>query len=235
METAEVAQDVVLGMFLVNSHPATVLFDTGASHSFISSNFVTKHGLTTQTMKSTMQVNSPGGKLNTNIMCPRISVKIRGVEFPANPIILESEGLDVILGMSWLARWKGVIQCAERTVQLTTASGELVEALAPTPPSEYGAVNHLDNSTVQDIRVVHEYPDVFPDELPGMPPEREIEFVIDLLPGTAPIAKRPYRMAVKELEELKAQLKELQDKGYIRPSSSPWGAPVLFVEKKDGT
>jgi hypothetical protein len=88
---------------------------------------------------------------------------------------------------------------------------------------------------MEGIRVVSEYPDVFPDDLPGMPPERDIEFIIDLLPCTAPIAKRPYRMSVGELEELKKQLKELLDKGYIRPSSSPWGAPVIFVEKKDGT
>jgi hypothetical protein len=83
--------------------------------------------------------------------------------------------------------------------------------------------------------VVRDFPDVFPEELPGMPPDREVEFVIDLLPGTAPISKRPYRMAVEELKELKKQLTELQEAGYIRPSSSPWGAPVLFVQKKDGS
>jgi hypothetical protein len=77
---------------------------------------------------------------------------------------------------------------------------------------------------MEDLRVVCEYPDVFPDELPGMPPERDVEFIIDLLPGTAPIAKRPYRMSVGELEELKKQLKELLDKGYIRPSSSALGS-----------
>jgi hypothetical protein len=79
------------------------------------------------------------------------------------------------------------------------------------------------------------FPDVFPEELPGMPPDREVELVIDLLPGTAPISKRPYRMSVEELKELKKQLAELQEVGYIRPSSSPWGAPVLFVQKKDGS
>jgi hypothetical protein len=83
--------------------------------------------------------------------------------------------------------------------------------------------------------VVRDFPDVFPKELPGMPPDTEVEFVIDLLPGTAPISKRPYRMAVEELKELKKQLTELQEAGYIRPSSSPWGAPVLFVQKKDGS
>jgi hypothetical protein len=81
---------------------------------------------------------------------------------------------------------------------------------------------------------VNEYPDVFPEELPGMPPDRDVE-IVDLLPGTGPIAKRPYHISVDELEELKKQLKELSDKGYIRPSASPWGSPVLFVKKKDGS
>jgi hypothetical protein len=85
-----------------------------------------------------------------------------------------------------------------------------------------------------NIRVVRDFPDVFPEELPGMPPDREVEFVIDLLPETAPISKRPYRMFVEELKGLKKQLMELQEARYIRSSSSPWGAPVLFVQKKVG-
>jgi len=96
-------------------------------------------------------------------------------------------------------------------------------------------VNQLDDDANPQDRVVNEYPDVFPDELLGMPPNRDIEFIIELLPGTAPIAKRPYRMGVNELEELKKQIKELQDKGFIHPSSSPWGALVIFVDKKDGS
>jgi hypothetical protein len=93
----------------------------------------------------------------------------------------------------------------------------------------------LDGKTLEDIRVVCEYPDVLPEELPGMPPERDVEFVIDLLPGTAPISKRPYRMSSTQLLKLTKQIKELLEKGFIHPSSSPWGAPVIFVEKKDGT
>jgi hypothetical protein len=85
------------------------------------------------------------------------------------------------------------------------------------------------------VPVVYEYPDVFPDELPGMPLNWDIEFVIDLVPGTGPIAKRPYRMAADELAELKKQLRELTDKGFIRPSASLWGSPVLFMKKKDGS
>jgi hypothetical protein len=96
-------------------------------------------------------------------------------------------------------------------------------------------LNHLDAVSTLDIRTVSEFPDIFPEELPGMPPNSEIEFVIELVPGTAPIFKRPYRMATNQLAELKEQLQELLDKGYIRPSASPWGAPVIFVLKKDGT
>ena len=88
---------------------------------------------------------------------------------------------------------------------------------------------------LQQIPVVGEFLDLFPEELPGLPPEREVEFSIELLPGTSPISRTPYRMAPTELRELKAQLQDLIDKGFIRPSTSPWGAPVLFVKKKDGT
>jgi hypothetical protein len=96
-------------------------------------------------------------------------------------------------------------------------------------------LNQLDAASTMDIRIVSEFPDVFPEELSGMPPDHEIEFVIELVPGTAPIFKRPYRMAANQLAEIKEQLQELLDKGYIRPSASPWGAPVIFVPKKDGT
>jgi hypothetical protein len=96
-------------------------------------------------------------------------------------------------------------------------------------------MNQLGDDANQEDPVVDEFLDVFPDELPGMSPNRDIEFLIELLPGTAPIAKRPYRIGVDKLEELKKQIKELQEKGFIRPSSSPWGAPVIFVDKKDGT
>jgi hypothetical protein len=86
-----------------------------------------------------------------------------------------------------------------------------------------------------NIRVVRDFPDVFPEELPRMPLDREVEFVIDLLPGTTPVSKRPYKMSVEELKELKKKLTELEEAGYIHSSSSPWGASVLFVQKKDGS
>jgi hypothetical protein len=108
------------------------------------------------------------------------------------------------------------------------------------PELEEGACHHLsvddkDSNSIEAIRIVLEFPDVFPKELPGMPPERKVEFAIELIPGTVPISKRAYRVSGPELVELKKQIGELLEKGYIRPSTSPWAAPLLFVEKNDGT
>ncbi|GJW00010.1 putative reverse transcriptase domain-containing protein, partial [Tanacetum coccineum] len=88
---------------------------------------------------------------------------------------------------------------------------------------------------LEDVPIVRDFPEVFPEELPGLPPTRQVEFQIDLMPGAAPVARAPYRLAPSEMKELSEQLQELSDKGFIRPSSSPWGAPVLFVKKKDGS
>jgi hypothetical protein len=137
--------------------------------------------------------------------------------------------------MGWLTACDAVIQCAKRSVLLTSPAGERFEFAADPVPSTACVVNQLDGTAKEDIRVVCDYLDVFPDELPGMRPERDVEFVIDLLPGTAPICKRPYRMSSDQLQELKAQIKELVGKRFIRASSSPWGAPIIFVGKKDGT
>ena len=88
---------------------------------------------------------------------------------------------------------------------------------------------------IEDVPIVRDFPEVFPDDLPGLPPARQVEFQIELIPGAAPVARAPYRLALSELGELSKQLTELIEKGFIRPSSSPWGAPVLFVKKKDGS
>ena len=220
-ETAREAPDVVLGMFLVNSAPASVLFDSGASHSFVTSHYVAKHNLPLHTMRRHMLVSSPGGSMKAQYICPQVKLRIMGIDFPADLIVLESGGIDVILGMRWLAAFDATIQCAKRSVLLTGPDGEKVEFVATLPSAADCAVNQLGGRSLQDIKVVCDYPNVFPDDLPGMPPDREIEFAIDLLPGTAPISKRPYRMSVEQLKELKQQLEELSAKQFIRPSSSP--------------
>jgi hypothetical protein len=137
--------------------------------------------------------------------------------------------------MDWLTKYDRVIECARKAARLTKKDGATVEFVAMVQPDQGSVLNQTKAMTLEDIRVVQEYPDVFLEELPGMPPDRDIEFLIELLLGTPPISKRPYTMPVNELVELKKQIAELQAKGFIRPSSSPWGAPVLFVEKKDGT
>jgi hypothetical protein len=153
---------------------------------------------------------------------------------------LESKGIDVILGMDWLSKHNGLIDCVKKAIRLTPSSGKeleyVVENLVMDKASSNRIVlNHLDTTSTLDIKIVSEFLDVFLEELPSMPPHCEIEFVIELVPGTAPIFNRPYRMAANQLAELKEQLQELLDKGYIRPSASPCGAPIIFVPKKDGT
>ncbi|WVZ71428.1 LOW QUALITY PROTEIN: hypothetical protein U9M48_020016 [Paspalum notatum var. saurae] len=145
---------------------------------------------------------------------------------------MNAQGVDVILGMNWLQRYNGVISCAERKVTLTTPVGENMEVLIDPPQA---GVNAIDATALENIRVVSQFSDVFPDSLPGMPLEHDIEFSIELVLGTASIYKKAYRIAGVELLEVKKQIDELLEKGFIRKSTSPWASPVLLTEKKDGT
>jgi hypothetical protein len=153
---------------------------------------------------------------------------------------LESKGIDVILGMDWLSIHEVIIDCAKKAVKLTTPDEKELKFIAEPVVTSKGVANHakvnqLDASQGSEVPVVNEFLDVFPEELPGMPPDQDIEFVIELKPGTAPIYKTPFRMTTPKLAELKEHIKEQLEKGFIHPSSSPWGAPVIFVLKKDGT
>jgi hypothetical protein len=178
-EEAQQAQDVVLGMFLACSHLATVLFNSIASHSFISSRFVMKHNLPIATMKHTMLFSTPGGEMRTRHICPAVSITIKGVDFPSNLILLVSKGIDVILGRDWLSMYHGVIQCTRKVVRLTKRDGTTVEFVATVQTDQGSVLNQAKAIALEDIRVVQEYPDVFPEELLGMPPDRDIEFVIE--------------------------------------------------------
>jgi hypothetical protein len=169
-----------------------------------------------------------------------VNLKIRGVDFITNLIVLESKGIDVILGMDWLSKHKVLINYAKKSIKLTTPEGKEMEFITELVVTAKGVANHvkvnqLDASQGSKVPVVNEFPNVFPEELPGIPPDRDIEFVIELKPGIAPIYKTPYRMATPELAQLKEQIKKLLEKGFVRPNSSPWGASVIFVPKKDGT
>jgi hypothetical protein len=142
--------------------------------------------------------------------------------------------------MDWLSNHKVLIDYAKKSVKFTTPDGKELEFVIESVVTAKGIVSHekvnqLDASQGPEVPVVSEFPDVFLEELPGMPPDCDIEFVIELMPGTAPIYKSPYWMATLELAELTEHIKELLEKGFVHPSSSSWGAPMIFVQKKDGT
>ena len=137
------------------------------------------------------------------------------------PIVLRIAGIGLILGMDWMKQQQVVIQCKEKAVALTTPKGDRISVEVVVQAQPIATVNQLDDLVNKEDPVVDEFPDMFPDNLLGIPPDRDIEFIIELLPRTTPIAKRPYRMGVNKLEELKKQIKELHEKGFIRPSSSP--------------
>jgi hypothetical protein len=165
-----------------------------------------------------------------------VPVTLAERDFPTNMIVLKGQDIDVILGMNWLAQHKAILNIDLRTIRLSYDHEEVLLSIPVAIPAKpFGRVYEAILLEIQDISVVCEFPDVFPDDLPGLPPERDVEFVIELKPGTAPISRRSYRMPPNELAELKAQLQDLLEKGFIRPSSSPWGCPAIFVKKNDQT
>jgi hypothetical protein len=176
VEEAQGAPDVVIGMFLINDTSAIVLFDSGASHSFISTAYVGKHNLPLALVRCQMIVSSLGGDMPTRQLCPKVSLKIRGVDFVTNFIVLESKGIDVILGMDWLSKHKVLIDYSKKYVKLTTPEGKEMEFVAELVVTTKGVanrvkVNQLDASQEFEVPVVNEFPDVFFEELPGMPPD----------------------------------------------------------------
>jgi len=142
--------------------------------------------------------------------------------------------LDVIMGMNWMKEWDAVIDTGKRVLSLREPRGSGSFQVPLPHRFDFASISCATHVVpLPQIPVVCEFPDVFPEELPGLPPDTEVEFAIELIPSTAPISRRPYRMPPNELAELKNQLKELLDKGFIQPSSSEWGCPALFVKKKD--
>jgi hypothetical protein len=201
-------------MFSINDTSAVVLFDSGASHSFISAAYVQKHNLPLALLQCQMIVSSLGGDMPARQLYTKVNLKIRRVEFVTNFIVLESKGIDVILGMDWSTKHNVLINCAKKSVKLTTPKGKESEIVAEPVVTAKGVansakVNPLDANQGPKVLVVSEFPDVFPEELPGTPPDHDIEFVIHLMPGTAPIYKSPYGIATPELAELKEDIKEL--------------------------
>jgi hypothetical protein len=153
--------------------------------------------------------------------------------FKTTLLILGLDGMDIILEADWMTQHRVVLDVAARTLEIRSPTFGDLALYLPSQDSTRSYAFAMIELPLKKILVVCEYADVFPDNLPGMPPDREIEFIIELQPGTTSISKRPYRMPPAELAELKKQLQELLDKGFIRPSTSPWGCPALLVKKKD--
>ncbi|GJV48304.1 putative reverse transcriptase domain-containing protein [Tanacetum coccineum] len=200
--------NVVTGTFLLNNRYASILFDTGADRSFVSTAFSSQIDITPSTLDHYYDVELADGRIiGLNTILRGCTLNLLNHPFNINLMPVELGSFDAIIGMDWLAN-KGI------------------EARHAQQAEEKGLVN---------VPIVRDFPEVFPEDLPGLPPTRQVEFQIDLIPGAAPVARAPYRLAPSKMKELSEQLKELSNKGFIRPSSSPWGASVLFVKKKDGS
>ncbi|XP_074349376.1 uncharacterized protein LOC141689096 [Apium graveolens] len=257
-DEATAAPEVIIGKVLFNNLEVCVLFYPGSTHSFISSKMTSHMHKNPDTLDSKVNVYTPLGEV---VVVDRIYsdgfIQISEEKLHANLIVLSFCEFDIILCMDWLSRHRVKVDCYTKEVVIDSPGQNrvlfcgdrqmipscLVSALKAFKMIRNGCDAYLAHvvdtnattSKFEDISVVKEFSEVFPEELPGMPPDRDTEFSIELLPGTTPISNSPYRMAPVELKELKKQLIELLEKGYIRPSVSPWGTPVLFVKKKDGT
>jgi hypothetical protein len=226
-------EEVLAGTFFLNECPIIILFDSGASHDFMSSTCVKKARLTLMASGAPYVISTSGGQVDADRIVRKVPLDLSRRVFETDLIVLSGQGIDVILGMSWMKWHKTILDISARLVHLNSPVYGKVTLHLPAISPIKASLRHVVERRLEDIFVVHEFQDVFPDDLPGMPPERSIEFKIELLPSTTPISKAPYKTSREELAELKIQLKDLLDKGFIRPSSSPWGCPALFVSKND--
>jgi hypothetical protein len=224
---------VMTGIFSVLNNPAIILFDSGASHSFIITKFSAKCQLPFHHTNGGITISTPWGRVATYQINRQVPIKFGSLVIRTTLFILGLDSVDIIVGTDWLSRHQVVLDIAARAIEIHSPTYGETTLYLPNQGCTCSCAFAMLESPVERIPIVCDYPDVFPDELPGMPPDRDIEFAIELQPGTAPISKRPYRMPPAELAELKKQLQELLDKGFIHPSTSPWGCPALFVKKKD--
>nr|GEY35393.1 putative reverse transcriptase domain-containing protein [Tanacetum cinerariifolium] len=202
--------------------------------SFVSTTFSALIDITPTALETHYDVELADGKIigvNTIIRGCTLNFMNHPFNIDLMPVPLGS--FDVIIGMDWLTKYHGVIIRDEKIVPQKYLSMGCDVFLANVTTKE--AKDKSKEKRLEDVSIVRDFPEVFLEDLPGIPPARPVEFQIDLVPGAVPVARAPYLLAPSEMKELAEQLQELSDKGFIRPSSSPWGAPVLFVKKKDGS
>nr|GEX99492.1 putative reverse transcriptase domain-containing protein [Tanacetum cinerariifolium] len=261
---ANPGSNTVTGMFLLNDHHAYMLFDSGADRSFISNTFSTLLDITPSSLDVSYAVKPADLKfLETSIVLRGCTLGLLGHPFNIDLMPIDLGSFDVIIGMDWLAKNHAVIVCDEKIVRILYENKILIVQgdksdekrsmlsiiscvkahkymekgcqlfFAQVTVKEYK--DKSEEKRLKDVPTVQDFPEVFPEDLHGLPPIQQVEFQIDLVLGAAPVARSPYRLAPLKMQELFTQLQELSDKGFIRPSSSPWGASVLFIKKKDGS
>ncbi|GKA31728.1 putative reverse transcriptase domain-containing protein [Tanacetum coccineum] len=263
-EAAVKDNNVVNGTFLINNVYALVLFDTGADRSFVSYAFSKYIDIPPTTLDTNYSVELADGKsLTTNTILRGCTLNLQNHLFKIDLLPIELGSFDVIVGMDWMAEHRAEVVCYEKYIRVPYGNDMLIiqgERSGVKNESKLEVISSIrtqgyidkgcqvflvqmikkeetvaSKKRIEDVPVVRDFREVFPKDLPGLPPTRQVEFHIELIPGVAPVARAPYRLAPAEMKELAEQLKELSDKGFIRPSSSPWGAPILFVKKKYGS
>ncbi|GJV82372.1 putative reverse transcriptase domain-containing protein [Tanacetum coccineum] len=243
--------NVVAGMFLLNNRYAYILFDTGADRSFVSTAFSSQIDITPSTLDHYYDVELANGRIiGLNTILKGCTLNFLNHQFNINLMPVELGSFDAIIGMDWLAKYQAVIVCAKKIVRIPWKNKTLIihgdgstqgnvtrlNIISCTKTQKYmekgfpiflahvttkEVEDKSEKKRLEDVPIVQDFPEVFPEDLLGLPPTRQVEFQIDLVPGAAPVARAPYRLAPSEMKELSEQLKELSDKGFIRPSSSP--------------
>jgi hypothetical protein len=226
---------IMTGTFSINYKPVIIIFDSGATHSFISDKCVARVGLDYYQTKDSYVISTPRGKIGSNQLVRHVSIQLGSKAVKTDLVLLPLQGMDIILGMDWMTEYKVLLDVSSRVIEIDSPSNGATTLYLPQQEYFHSCVYATTYIKLEDIPIVCEYPDVFPNDLLGMSPDQDIEFIIELQPGTSSISKRPYRMPPNELAKLKIQLQDLLDKGFIRPSASPWGCPTLFVNKKDNS
>jgi len=213
IEEISEGEPVIAGMFPVNQHLAVILFDSGSSHSFMSQAFAQKHDQPVTELGYGYRISSARADVLTNKAVTGVTLDISGQRFRVNLVVMLGLVLDVIIGMNKMTNWGAVIDAGHRTRSHKDPQGEgMLQVRLPWRLDFASLSCAVQVVPLEHIPVVCEFPDVFPKELLGLPPGRDVEFAIELIPGTTPISRRPYRMPPNELAELKNQLKELLDK-----------------------
>ncbi|KAA3487506.1 DNA/RNA polymerases superfamily protein [Gossypium australe] len=250
--------EVITGTFSLHDTNGVALIDPGSTHSYICMKLASSMSIPVESTEFVIKVSNPLSKsVLVGIVCKDCPLMISGHYFKENLMLLPFDEFDIILGMDWLTTHDVTVNCGKKCIELRCENGDTLYVESDEQDRSPVVISHMSAQRyvrkgyeaylafvmnaketelkIESVPIVCEYSDVFPEELPGLPPVRDVEFGIELTPGTVPISIAPYRMAPTELKELKQQLQDLTDKGFARSSCSLWGALVLFMEKKDGS